>query len=259
MIRLCTHIYGRFIENYLESFKEMKENPEKQYKFRQKDKMRHWKIKDKYIKCGDFHIHTNYTDGKNTVLEYCQKAQENNLKLIAFTEHVRKNLTYNYEAFIADIFHAKDEFDIKILSGCEAKVLDIDGELDAPDNVLEQCDVVAGVFHSFKYKDKKDYLTALEAMLKNPVVNIWGHPALFAKKHNIKLQEDELKGIIDVCIEKEILIERNLKYNLPDVNFIKLAINKGAKFVIGSDAHSITELLTIDKLKEEWNCINKMC
>jgi DNA polymerase (family 10)/putative hydrolase len=222
--------------------------------------MRHWKIKDKYIKCGDFHVHTNYTDGKNTVLEYCQKAQENNLKLIAFTEHVRKNLTYNYEAFIADIFHAKDEFDdIKILSGCEAKVLDVDGELDAPEEVLDQCDIVIGVFHSFKYKDKKNYLTALEAMLRNPAVNIWGHPTLFAKKNNIKLEEDVFREIINICIKNKVLIERNLKYTVSDANFIKLAVNRGAKFVVGSDAHSISDLLSINKLKEEWNWINKMC
>lgn len=218
-------------------------------------------MKDEYIKCGDFHVHTNYTDGENSVFEYCQKAQENNLKSIAFTEHVRKNLTYNYDDFLSDISQAKSEFDnIEILSGCEAKVLNIDGELDAPENVLEQCDVVIGVFHSFKYKDEKNYLIALKAMLRNPVVDIWGHPTLFAKKHNIPpLGDDILYEIIDICIENNILIERNLKYNVPNANFIKLVINRGARFVVGSDAHSISDLLNIDKLKEEWNWMNTMC
>ena len=219
-----------------------------------------WKNYKNHVKYGDFHVHTNYTDGKNTVLEYCQKARKNNLKLIAFTEHVRKNLTYNYNDFLSDIFQAKSEFgDLKILSGCEAKVLNVNGELDTPEKVLEQSEIVIGVFHSFKYKDKKNYLAALEAMLRNPIIDIWGHPTLFAEKHNIKLEENELKEIIDVCIENDVLIERNLKYNLPNVNFIKLAINRGAKFIIGSDAHSINELLTARKLKEEWKYINKMC
>ena len=212
-----------------------------------------------YIQYGDFHVHTNYTDGKNTVIEYCQKARQNNLKLIAFTEHVRRNLTYNYNDFLSDIFQAKSEFDdLKIFSGCEAKVLNVDGELDAQEEILDTCDIVIGVFHSFKYKDKKNYLIALKAMLRDPIIDIWGHPTLFAKKHNIKLEEDELKEIINVCIENNVLIEKNLKYNLPDVNFIKLALNERAKFVMGSDAHSIRELLTMQKLKEEWECINKM-
>lgn len=212
-----------------------------------------------YIQYGDFHVHTNYTDGKNTVIEYCQRARQNNLKLIAFTEHVRKSLTYNYNDFLSDISQVKSKFDdIKIFSGCEAKVLNSNGELDAPEEILDQCGVVIGVFHSFKYKDKKNYLVALKAMLRNPVVDIWGHPTLFAERHNIKLEEDELNEIINVCIENDVLIERNLKYNLPNVNFIKLALNKGARVIIGSDAHSINELLTMQKLEEEWKWINKM-
>jgi len=211
------------------------------------------------IRYGDFHVHTDYTDGKNTVIEYCQKARQNNLKLIAFTEHVRKSITYDYDDFLSDISQAKSEFhDIKILSGCEAKVLNINGELDAPEEILDQCDIVVGVFHSFRYKDKKNYLTALKAMLRNPVVDIWGHPMLFAERHNMKLEEDDLNKIINVCIENDVLIERNLKYNLPDINFIKLALSKGAKIIIGSDAHSISELPTMQKLDEEWEWINKM-
>ncbi len=221
--------------------------------------MRSWKKFEDYLQFGDFHVHTSYTDGKNTVPEYCQRAQDNNLKLIAFTEHVRRDLTYNYNDFLSDISQSKSEFDeIKILSGCEAKVLNINGELDATKDVLEQSDVVIGVFHRFKWNDKKRYLLALKAMLKNPAVDIWGHPTLFAKKHNIKLDEEELKEIIDFCIENDVLIERNLRYNLPDANFMKLAISKCAGFIIGSDAHSISELLDRKKLEEEWKCINKM-
>ena len=217
------------------------------------------RIKYKDTQCGDFHVHTNYTDGKNTVTEYCQKAQQNNLKVIAFTEHVRKNLVYNFNKFLFDIEKAKEEFsELIILSGCEAKVLNIDGELDVPEEVLDQCEVVIGVFHSFKYEDKKNYLVALKSMLRNHIVDIWGHPTLFAKNHSITLVEDELNEIIDVCVKNNVLIERNLKYNLPDINFVKLAISKGAKFVMGSDAHSVSELLTMDKLKEEWDWLNKM-
>ena len=218
------------------------------------------RIKYEDTQCGDFHVHTIYTDGKNTVTEYCQKVRQNNLKVIAFTEHIRKKLDYNFNEFLLDIEKAKEEFpDLIILSGCEAKVLNINGELDAPKVVLDQCDVVIGVFHSFKWEDKNSYLVALKAMLRNPTVAIWGHPTLFAKKHRIKLEEEEIKEIINVCIGQGILIERNLKYNLPDINFIKLAISKGAKFVMGSDAHNVSELLTMQKLKEEWNWINKMC
>ena len=211
------------------------------------------------LKYGDAHVHTDYADGKNTVREYCQKALHNNLKAITFAEHVRKNLDYNFDNFLLDIEKARREFpQLVVLSGCEVKVLNTEGELDAPENVLGQCEIVIGVFHSFKHEDKRSYLAALKAMLKNPVVDIWGHPTLFLKEHDIKLEEEDLGEIINICIEKDVLMERNLKYDVPDADFVRLAVNKGAKFVIGSDAHSVDELPTIRRLREEWNWINKM-
>lgn len=211
------------------------------------------------IKYGDFHVHTDYTDGKNTIREYCQKALDNDLKVIAFTEHVRKNLDYNFNDFLLDIEKTRREFpQLAVLSGCEAKVLNTDGELDAPKDALEQCDIVIGVFHSFKYKDKRNYLLALEAMLKNPNITIWGHPTLFPNEHHLELEKVEIKAMIDICIEGNIFIERNLRYNLPDASFMELAAKRGAKFVIGSDAHSIGELPTIHRLEEEWEWINRM-
>lgn len=211
------------------------------------------------LKYGDIHVHTNYTDGKNAVREYCQRAVQNNLEAIAFTEHVRKNLNYSFDNFLRDIENAKKEFpQLAVSSGCEAKVLSIQGELDAPQDILAQCDIVIGVFHSFKHRDKESYLVALRAMLRNPSVDIWGHPTLFTKKHNIILEEKELNEIIDVCIENDVLIERNLKHDVPDAYFTGLALKRGAKFIIGSDAHSVEELPTMGRLKEEWDWINKM-
>jgi len=211
------------------------------------------------LKYGDVHVHTDYTDGKNTIREYCQKALQNNIEAIAFTEHVRRNLDYNFDDFLLDIERARREFSqLVISSGCEVKVLNTKGELDATENVLRQCEIVVGVFHSFKHQDKRSYLATLRAMLRNPIVDIWGHPTLFLNKHGIKLLEDEITEIIDTCIEENVLIERNLKYNVPDANFIRLALSKGAKLVIGSDAHGVDELPTIHRLKEEWEWINKM-
>ena len=211
------------------------------------------------LKYGDVHVHTDYTDGKNTIREYCQKALQNNIEAIAFTEHVRRNLKYNFDNFLLDIERARREFPQLVMSsGCEVKVLNTKGELDVTESVLKQCEIVVGVFHSFKHQDKRSYLAALKAMLRNSIVDIWGHPTLFLNKNQIKLAEDEIKGIIDICVEEDVFIERNLKYDLPDANFMELAVKRGAKFVIGSDAHSIDELPTMHRLKEEWEWINRM-
>ena len=200
---------------------------------------------------GDWHLHTSYTDGVDTVDAYCRRAMSQGLKLLAFTEHVRKNMSYSYSDLLSDINRARKEFNLKLLAGCEAKVLDTDGSLDAAEDVIKRCDIVTAVFHSFTKTDKESYLQALKAMLKNPYVHIWGHPTLFTRLNHIYLEEAEMDSIIELCIEKRILIERNLKHRLPDEGFIKLAINKGTQFVIGSDTHSASELPTLATLSRE--------
>ncbi len=217
------------------------------------------KLRSEDIQWGDFHIHTSFTDGQNSVREYCQRASKNRLSTIAFTEHVRKNIEYDYNELLSEILLARHEFkDIRILSGCEAKVINGKGELDAPEQVLRQCEVVVGVFHGYQYQDKKNYLEALRAMLGNPAVDIWGHPTLFAKRHGIKLDEKIILEIIDICLENDILIERNYRYNLPDADFAKLAIKRDVKFVVGSDAHTVNELLTRERLEATWRWIREL-
>ncbi len=203
--------------------------------------MKRWKKYEKYLLCGDWHIHTNYTDGKNTIFEYCKQAEKNGLELIAFTEHVRKDLTYNFEDFISDIYSAKDMFDLVIIGGCEAKVLDLEGGLDVSKDVLKNCEVVLGAFHSFGYRGKEYYLTALCNMLKNPDVDIWAHPMRYAERTNLTLTKPELHLISIMSLKYEVLIEKNTKYSI-DKKFLKIASATGCRFVYGGDAHDISEL-----------------
>lgn len=211
---------------------------------------RFWEAEERLLP-GDWHLHTSYTDGADTVDNYCQRAVSQGLKLLAFTEHVRKNLSYSYPDLLADITRARKEFNLKLLAGCEAKVLDTDGSLDVAEEVIKRCDIVTAVFHSFAKTDKESYLQALKAMLKNRYVHIWGHPTLFTRLNHIHLEEAEMNSIIELCLENQVLIERNLKYRSPDEDFIKLAVSKGAQFVIGSDAHSASELPTPATLSRE--------
>ena len=46
--------------------------------------MKNWEKYSDHLETGDFHVHTNYTEGSNTVDEMCQQALKNNLTLICF-------------------------------------------------------------------------------------------------------------------------------------------------------------------------------
>jgi len=212
------------------------------------------------IEHGDFHIHTTYTDGNNSMEEYCIQGLKNDLRAIAFTEHVRKDMSYDFERYICEIESLEKKFtNLTIFRGCEARVTNAQGELDASDHILMQCDIVIGVFHHFENKSKRGYLNALKAMLNNRFVDIWGHPLLFPTTHKIRLQDREIEEVIEICTRNDIMIERNIKHQVPNADFVKLAFGKAAKFIVGSDAHSVNDLLTINQLKGEWKWIAKMC
>lgn len=208
--------------------------------------MKKWHKYEQYLQKGDWHVHTNYTDGKNTLFEYCEQAERNGLELIAFTEHVRRNLDYNFNDFLADVYAANDKYNLVVLGGCEAKVLDYEGTLDVSDDVLTQCDVVLGAFHRFEPIEKGGYLMALKSMFLNPNVDIWAHPTLFAKKYKIALRVEDMHDIVNLSLKYNVLIEKNMRYNVPEGKFLKIASNAGCKFVNGSDAHQVNELLKLD-------------
>jgi DNA polymerase (family 10)/putative hydrolase len=201
--------------------------------------MKTWKKYDSYLLEGEWHIHTSYTDGKNTVFEYCEKAIEMKTPLLAFTEHVRKDLTYNFENFLNDIEKAKEEFDLVLLSGCEAKVLP-NGELDIEKQILKELDYPIFAFHSFP-DDRDKYIECLKSVLKNEYVNTWAHPGSFLLRHNLKVPEEQLVEVFKLMNKKEVLFEINRKHILPE-NWKSVAKKYNVKMVNGSDAHCVDEM-----------------
>ncbi len=201
--------------------------------------MKVWRKYEGYLLIGEWHIHTSYTDGKNTVFEYCHMAEKLNVPLIAFTEHVRRKLTYDFNQFMDDIERARDEFNIIILSGCEAKVLP-GGELDVERDILREVDYPILAFHSFP-DDPELYVSSLINALRNPYVNAWAHPGKFLREKKLSLSKDELKEIFSVMKENDVLLEVNSRYHLPEKMWLELAKDIGVELVRGDDLHSVED------------------
>ncbi len=201
-----------------------------------------WTKYESFLDDGDWHVHSRWSsDAQGTIAEYCRQARANDLRLIAFTEHVRRQIEFDYRQFSDEVERAREDFpDLVILKGCEAKVLSVDGDIDAPDDVLESADVVIGSFHSFP--DPTNYLSALANMLSNPQVDIWGHPTLYAVRHGMPLDLATVEELIDLSSERQVLIEFNRKYRLPSDTIRILVRARGARYVFGSDAHRVDAL-----------------
>ncbi len=197
-----------------------------------------WENYKKFLMRGIWHLHTSYTDGENNVSEFCEFAQRKRIPLLAFTEHVRKELDYEFEDFMNDIFHARIKFkNVIILSGCEANILK-DGSLDVSDDILKIVDYPIIANHQFQYH-KNSFLKSLKKALKNPYVNTWAHPGL---NLSFELNKNELYDIMTIIKHNNVLIEINKKYNLPKNEFFTIVKEFEIPTVQGNDAHTIYEL-----------------
>lgn len=198
--------------------------------------MKRWRKHERLLMTGEWHVHTRYTDGRQSVFEACRKASGLGIPLIAFTEHVRRRLTYDYGALVGDVEDARREFpELCILTGAEAKVLP-EGGLDIDDALLEAVDYPTFAFHSFP-PDKELYLRRLTEAVQSPHACAWDHPGLFERKYNVTLSDGELGEVFRLMAKNDVLLEINGKYSLPGKPWIDAAISAGVRTVRGTDIH----------------------
>lgn len=200
--------------------------------------------KGKYI----FHLHTNYTDGLNSVEDYFRYALGEEFKTIIFTEHVRKNLSYNFGAFINNINKIEKMSTIKAIVGVEAKILP-GGKLDISDNLLSMVEVICFACHSFHF-DIELYKSSFINLFKDKKwknhIRVWVHPGRFLKSYGASKEGlNILEELINIAVAEDIFIEKNLKEKLPPS--VVLNNISPSNIIIGYDAHSIEEIETAEK------------
>ena len=178
-----------------------------------------------------FHIHTKYTDGKNSVNDYIVEFPE---KALVFTEHIRKIPNYNWREFITEVRKHGH------LAGFEAKVLP-NGCLDIPEAAIEESDVLAVAVHSYKGENLVSDIRRAFERVSNKIPTVWVHP--FSSTVERKLRIDKVEYILTVMngFEKKVFLE----YNVSKKNFTKaelVFLKKKYNIVIGYDAHSVEQL-----------------
>jgi putative hydrolase len=201
--------------------------------------MKAWKKYEDLLSRGEWHIHTRYTDGSDDIMDYCRRAEETEIPLVAFTEHVRRDLEYNFDAFMSDIDKARGKFDLIILSGCEAKVLP-DGSLDVDEQILSEVDYPIFAFHSFP-SDLELYVECIKGILKNEYISTWAHPGTLSSSY-IDLPKNDLEEIFRLMKVRDVLLETNRKYDLPKKHWVDIAGKCGVRMVKGSDIHRIEDM-----------------
>lgn len=202
---------------------------------------------------GDLQIHTNWSDGKNSIEELAFEAQKMGYEYIAITDHSRdmKSSKSRDERQIKKQMDEIDNINMKldgltVLKGVEANI-DSYGYLDVPDKLLEDMDIVVAGIHSGFNQNKHELTRRVLSAISNEHVNIISHPT-GREIQGRKGYELEFERIFEAAHDSEILLEINSRMNRLDLNdiHIKQALEQGAKMVINTDAHSISELANME-------------
>jgi DNA polymerase (family 10) len=132
---------------------------------------------------GDLHMHSTWSDGRNTIDEMAVAARALGYDYIAITDHSRRARASRTLA-ASEIARQREEIDrvqagldgTVVLHGVEVEILG-DGSLDFEDEDLEPFDIVLASLHEHEGQSgdalTRRYLRAIE----HPLVNVITHPA----------------------------------------------------------------------------------
>jgi putative hydrolase len=216
----------------------------------------------------DLHMHSNYSDGKNTPEEMIEAAIEIGYKVVAITDHVWKTSSWvpAYAAHL-ETLKKKYENEIKLYSGIEAKVVSLEGDIDADPSFDDQVDLVLGSIHRIPNRESyfskgdverlpkqwviENWLISFYRMLENPRVDIIAHPLSELKAFGVRDEDLPMWEICDRIAGSHKIMEFNVRYNSSDEEVIKQTGERGVHFLISSDSHSVKDLmLNSRKVKE---------
>ena len=197
---------------------------------------------------GDVHSHSNWSDGRATMLEMARGAEAMGYRYLGVTDHsprIKVVNGLNAERLLAqsrEMAEVQAQVpNVALLQGIEVDILE-DGALDLPDMVLELLDVVIASPH---VKLRQEPAAMTERMLRavsHPQVDVIGHPtgrrpgsreganydfeAVFreAARHHVALEIDCDPARMDLSPE-----------------MARLALELGCNFALDADAHAPAE------------------
>ena len=194
---------------------------------------------------GDFHVHTNWSEGTDSIPEMVEAAKKLGYEYIAITDHSRAlGVAHGMSEErlfdqIKEINKLNDKLDdFHIFAGIEVDIK-ADAKLDLPGSILKQCEVVIAALHTGQRQARREITNRLLTAMENENVDIIAHPTgrIIGKREEYDVDIDVL---LDTAARTGTVLEINAhpaRLDLSDINSRK-GKNKGVRFEIGTDAHS---------------------
>jgi DNA polymerase (family X) len=193
---------------------------------------------------GLFHIHTNFSDGTDTLESIVLAAKKMGLKYIGISDHSR-SAYYAGGLKVEDIQRQHELIDklndkhapFYIFKGTEADILP-DGSLDYDEGILARFDFVIAAVHSNFNMSAMEMTGRINKALQNNYTTMLAHPTgrllLSREPYALNIME-----IIDAAAQFGKALELNANPHRLDLDWRNCihAKKKGVKIAINPDAH----------------------
>jgi DNA polymerase (family 10) len=197
----------------------------------------------------DLHMHTDRSDGRDTLEAMVRAAKARGYAYCAITEH-SKSLTVARGFDEARVQRSVAEIEavrglvpgIEVLHGLEVDIL-ADGSLDLGDDALDLLDWVIVSLHSRLDQPAPAMNERVLRALSHPAVHAMGHPTgrLIGTREGAAL---DFERIFRRAAEAGVAMEINAQPDRTDLDaaHARLARDAGVRIVIDTDAHSTVQL-----------------
>jgi DNA polymerase (family 10) len=198
---------------------------------------------------GTFHNHTVASDGRATLAEMAEAAQDLGLQYLGIADHSKASFQAHgldeaqLLAQLGEIRALNATYEgFRIFAGSEVDILK-DGTLDFPDEILAQLDYTVVSIHNVFNLPEAEMTARIIRAISNPYVTMLGHLT-----GRLLLQRDgyavDVPAIIEAAAATGTIIELNASpWRLDmDWRWWPLAKEKGVKCSINPDAHHPAQL-----------------
>ena len=194
----------------------------------------------------DLQMHSNWSDGKLSMLEMARAAAKRGMKVIAFTDH---SVSLGVTGGLSMEDHKKQAAEIKkiqkqlgdsilVLHATEVEIK-ADGTLDYPDEFLASLDLVLASLHTSLRQPREKVTQRVINAIRNPHVDIIGHPTgrLIPDREGADL---DMEAVLQAAKETGVAMEINAHPARLDLNDIhaRRAKELGIPISLNTDSHS---------------------
>jgi DNA polymerase (family X) len=200
-------------------------------------------VEDAFV--AELHCHSEWSDGRATILEMAQAAMERGDRYMAITDHSAPLAMVNgldevrllEQRLEINQVNAELGPDFVVLHGSEVEVLS-DGTLGLSDEVLARLDWVVASVHVSQRQEPKVLKERIAKVLANPLVDCIGHPTgrLIGRRPPAAV---DAAWLAEAAAASGTVLEINASPNRLDLSadHARLALQAGARLTINSDAH----------------------